>query len=421
MQLSESTILAIILVSLIGSYLIDTIADHLNLKCLNRELPKEFLGYYDNQKYLDSQEYLKTNTRFGFITASFDLAVVLIFWFSGGFNYIDSLVRSFGYGPILSGLLFVGILMGLKLIISLPFNIYSTFVIEEKFGFNKTTPLLFISDFFKTIGLSILIGGILLSIIFWFLDAAGDLGWILCWIASTLFLFIIQYVVPTVIMPLFNKFKPLEDGPLKESIMDYAASIDFSLSNIFVMDGSKRSSKSNAFFAGFGKNKRIVLFDTLISEQTPQELVAVLAHEMGHYKKRHIIKRMILTIFQLGIIFYLMSLFISRQSLFAVFYVQEPSVYAGLIFFGMLYTPIDLILSVFMQISSRKDEIQADQFAAQTLETREPLITALKKLSAHNLSNLLPHPFYVFLNYSHPPVIQRIRLLQSYKPEHSAG
>ncbi len=416
MQLSESMILAIILVSLIGSYLIDTIADHLNLKCLNKELPKEFLGYYDNQKYLDSQDYLKTNTRFGFITASFDLAVIFIFWFSGGFNYIDGLVRSFGYGPIISGLFFVGILMGLKLIISLPFNIYSTFVIEERFGFNKTTPILFISDFFKTIGLSILIGGILLSIIFWFLDAAGTTGWILCWIASTLFLFIIQYVVPTVIMPLFNKFKPLDDGPLKTDIMDYAASIDFSLSNIFVMDGSKRSSKSNAFFAGFGKNKRIVLFDTLISEQTPQELVAVLAHEMGHYKKKHIIKRMILTIFQLGIIFYLMSLFISSQSLFTVFYVQEPSVYAGLIFFGMLYTPIDLILSVFLQISSRKDEIQADQFAAQTLEAPQPLITALKKLSAHNLSNLLPHPFYVFLNYSHPPVIQRIKLLQNYQP-----
>ena len=414
MDLSESAITAIILITLIGSHLIDIIADILNLNNLKRTLPDEFCGYYNQQRYRDSQDYLKTNTRFGFITSGVDLAVILVFWFSGGFRFLDNFVRSLEYGTILSGLLFIGILLGLKLAISLPFSLYSTFVIEEKFGFNKTTPVLFFTDLFKSIVLSAVIGGILLSIIFWFLDYAGSTGWVWCWGASILFLFMIQYLVPTVIMPLFNKFEPLEDGGLKKAILDYAASIDFPLNNIFVMDGSKRSRKSNAFFTGFGKNKRIVLFDTLIKEQTTEELVAVLAHEMGHFKKKHIIKRMALTILQMGIVFYLMSVFLSNEGLFSAFFVEEPSVYAGLIFFGMLYSPIDLVLSIFFQISSRKDEYEADRYAAVTLKNSSALISALKKLSAHNLSNLLPHPFYVFLNYSHPPVLDRIHSLKNY-------
>ena len=214
-------------------------------------------------------------------------------------------------------------------------------------------------------------------------------------------------------MPLFNKFTPLEDGPLKESILNYAKSIDFALSNIFVMDGSKRSRKSNAFFTGFGKNKRIVLFDTLIKEQSIEELVSVLAHEMGHFKKKHIIKRLISGIFQMGFVFYLISIFISNEGLFHAFFMKEISIYAGLIFFGMLYSPIDLFLSILLQISSRKDEYEADRFAAETIKDNMPLINALKKLSAHNLSNLTPHPFYVFLNYSHPPVLERINTLKS--------
>ena len=212
---------------------------------------------------------------------------------------------------------------------------------------------------------------------------------------------------------MFNRFSPLEKGPLKDAIFDYAQSIDFTLSNIFVMDGSKRSSKSNAFFTGFGKNKRIVLFDTLIKEQTIEELVSVLAHEMGHFKRKHIIKRMGVGILQMGFIFYLISIFISHQGLFHAFYMKEMSIYAGLIFFGMLYSSIDLFLSTLVQISSRKDEYEADQFAAETTRDHQPLITALKKLSVHNLSNLTPHPFYVFLNYSHPPVLERINALKS--------
>jgi STE24 endopeptidase len=414
MQLSENVITAVILFSLIGSFLINLIADVLNLRYVKDDLPQEFKGIYDTQKYLKSQEYLKTNTRFGYITSIFDLTIVLTFWFAGGFAFLDTLVRSLGLGHIITGLLYIGILMGTRMVLSLPFTIYNTFGIEERFGFNKTTPFLFVQDLFKSICLSVIIGAAVLAPILWFLNSAGSMGWIFCWIAGTLFLFTIQYIVPTWIMPLFNRFTPLEDGPLKDAIFSYARSIQFPLAQIFIMDGSKRSSKSNAFFTGFGRNRRIVLFDTLVKEQSVDELVAVLAHEMGHFKKKHIIKRIGLSILQMGLIFYLMSLFLSNQALFNAFYVTTPSVYAGLIFFGLLYTPIDLVLSVFMQISSRKDEYEADRFAAVSLKDSAALISALKKLSVHNLSNLLPHPFYVFLNYSHPPVMERIRALKTY-------
>ncbi len=413
MQLSEQSITLIILVTLIGSYLLDKVADFLNLGSLNQPLPEEFNDHFDQQKYSDSQDYLKTNTKFGFITSSFDLVIILSFWFSGGFQFIDSVVRSFHFGSITSGLIFTGILLFLRLLISLPFSIYSTFVIEEKFGFNKTTPRLFIMDLVKSVFLSAVLGGILLSLILGLFEFGGHFAWIMCWGASAIFLLCVQYIVPTWIMPLFNKFEPLEDGPLKEAIVGYATSIDFKLANIFVMDGSKRSSKSNAFFTGFGKNKRIVLFDTLIKEQTIEELVSILAHEMGHYKKKHILKHMGLGVLQMGIIFYLISIFISHESLFQAFFMKEVSIYAGLIFFGMLYSPIDFFLSIILQIFSRRDEYEADCFAAETTGNSLPLITALKKLSAHNLSNLTPHPFYVFLNYSHPPVLERINTLKN--------
>lgn len=414
MYLSQNTITGIILVTLIGAFLLNSLADLLNLNNIKEDLPDEFTGHFDHQKYLKSQHYLKATTRFGFIVSTTDLLVLLIFWFVGGFEKTDLFVRSFGYGPVITGLLFTGLLVFLKMVLSLPFSLYSTFVIEERFGFNKTTPKLFMTDLIKSILLSILLGGSLLALILWFLEVGGSQAWLICWGVSTLFLLSVQYIVPTWIMPLFNKFTPLAEGELKSAIMEYADSIQFSLSNIFVMDGSKRSSRSNAFFTGFGKNKRIVLFDTLIEEQTTEELVAVLAHEMGHFKKKHILKRMGWGIIQMGFIFYLLSLFISHTPLFNSFFISTPSIYAGLVLFGMLYSPIDLFVSIIMQISSRKDEYEADHFAAATTRNSLPLINALKKLSVHNLSNLTPHPFYVFLNYSHPPVLERIQRLKKW-------
>jgi STE24 endopeptidase len=415
MIFSQHFITALILVTLIGGYLIDSLAEYLNIAHLTPNLPQEFSDVYDTDKYARSQEYLKVNTRFGFITASFDLFILLIFWFGGGFGVLDTFVRGFGQSNIITGLLFIGILLLLKLLISLPFSLYATFVIEEKFGFNRTTPGLFFKDLVKSVVLSLVLGGFFLCVILWFFESFGPLAWILCWMAGGLFIMAIQYIVPTWIMPLFNKFTPLEPGPLKEAIFNYARSIDFSLSHIFVMDGSKRSGKSNAFFTGFGKNKRIVLFDTLIKQQSVEELVAVIAHEMGHFKKKHIIRRLVVSILQMGVIFFLVSLFISHEGLFHAFFVDRVSIYAGLIFFGMLYSPIDLFLSLVMQVSSRRDEYEADRFAAMTTGSPHHLVSALKKLSANNLANLTPHPFYVFLNYSHPPILERIRALGKIK------
>jgi STE24 endopeptidase len=404
---------AIIFLTLIIDYALDLGADFLNLKSLDSELPGEFKGVYDAEAYRKSQEYTRVGTRFGFVTSTFDLAVVLLFWFAGGFNYLDQIVRSWKLGSIGTGLVYVGILTLLQMLLSSPFSIYSTFVIEERFGFNKTTPVTFVTDMLKGLALSVALGGPLLAGILAFFEYAGPYAWLYCWIVTTVFMLFIQFIAPTWIMPIFNKFKPLEEGELKEKILSYARSINFPLQGIFVMDGSRRSSKSNAFFTGFGKNKRIALFDTLIASHTVSELVAILAHEIGHYKKKHVLKGMVVGILHMGVIFFLLSIFISHQGLFDAFYMEHPSIYAGLIFFGLLYTPVESLLSIFMQALSRKNEYEADRFAVETIEQPETMVQALKKLSVHNLSNLTPHPFYVFLNYSHPPILKRIRAIQS--------
>lgn len=402
----------IILATLLVDFVLDLTSNYLNLKSLSRELPEEFEGVYDEDTYAKSQEYTKVRTKFGFITGGFDLLLLLGFWFSGGFNWLDLWVRSWEFGDLLTGLLYIGIIMVAKTLIQLPFSIYSTFVIEERFGFNKTTPKTFIMDMVKGLGLGLVIGTPLLAGILWFFMYAGDLAWVYAWGAVTAFTLLMQYVAPTWIMPLFNKFTPLEEGELRTAIEEYTDQVNFPLQGLFVIDGSRRSSKSNAFFTGFGKNKRVALYDTLIENHTVDELVAVLAHEIGHYKKKHIIKGMVTSILQTGVMFFLLSVFLNAEGLFNAFYMDNMSVYAGLIFFGMLYAPIDMILSVFMQMISRKHEFEADAFAAQTTGQPEDMIATLKKLSKDNLSNLTPHSLYVFLNYSHPPVLERIRSLR---------
>ena len=405
----------IILATLLASYLLDLITEIINLKALREELPEEFADVYDREKYRKSQAYTRERTRFGLLTSSFGLLVTLVFWFAGGFNYLDEIVRSWSLGPIWTGLLYIGILILARSAISLPFSIYSTFAIEERYGFNKTTPKTFILDLIKGTALGIVIGGAVLAGVLYFFEYAGPYAWLYCWIAVTLFSLVMQFIAPTWIMPLFNKFTPLEEGDLRSAIMDYARSVKYPLENLFVMDGSKRSSKSNAFFTGFGKHKRIALFDTLIENQTVSEIVAVLAHEIGHFKKKHILQSMVIGILHTGVMFYLLSIFLSHQGLFEAFYMENAAatpIYAGLIFFGMLFSPIEMILSVFMQIFSRKNEFEADRYAAETTGDPESMVSALKKLSAHNLSNLTPHPLYVFLNYSHPPVLERIRAIR---------
>jgi STE24 endopeptidase len=403
----------IILITLVSSYILHIITNLLNLKSLHNKLPEEFQDTYNDKEYSKSQKYTRVNTKFGFITSSINLAIILFFWFPGGFNYLDNIVRTYHLGEIWTGLLYIGILLMLKSIISLPFSIYHTFVIEERFGFNRTTVKTFILDILKMFLLAIIIGAPLLAGLIFFFDYAGEYAWFYCWTATTIFLLFIQYIAPTWIMPLFNKFTPMEEGELKTAITSYTQSIKFPLKGIFVMDGSKRSSKSNAFFTGFGNNKRIALFDTLIEKHTVSELVTIMAHEIGHYKKKHILKSLIISIIHSGVVFYLLSIFLSHKGLFDAFYMENISIYAGLLFFSLLYSPIEIILSILLQIFSRKNEYEADRFAVNTTKNALSFISALKKLSAHNLSNLTPHPFYVFLNYSHPPVLKRIETIRA--------
>ncbi len=405
----------VILSALLLDYLIGLITNIQNLRSLSPELPKEFEGVYDAETYAKSQQYTRVRTQFGFITGTFDVFLLLVFWFYGGFNFLDQWLRGFPFSELTYGLLFIGILVIAKSIISLPFSIYSTFVIEEQFGFNKTSPKTFVLDLLKGMLLGALIGIPLLAGILAFFMYAGDWAWLYAWAAVTLFSLVMQYVAPTWIMPLFNKFTPLEEGELRNEIEEYTEKVDFNLSGLFVIDGSKRSSKSNAFFTGFGKNKRVALYDTLIENHTTQELVAVLAHEIGHYKKKHIIKGMVISVVHTAVLFFLLSIFLEERGLFDAFYMDQMSVYAGLVFFGMLYAPIEMILSIFMQMSSRKHEFEADAYAVETTGNKQDMISTLKKLSKDNLSNLTPHPWYVFLNYSHPPVLERIRAIKALK------
>lgn len=402
----------IILAAILIEFVLDIVSNWLNLKALSPKLPDEFKEVYDKDTYATSQEYTRVNTKFGFITGTFDLILLLLFWFAGGFNWLDQWARAFDFGVIGTGLIFIGALSIGKMVLSLPFGIYSTFVIEERFGFNKTTVKTYITDMLKGLLLSALIGAPLLAGIIAFFEYGGTWAWAYAWLAVTLFSLAIQYIAPTWIMPLFNTFEPLEDGELRKAIESYADKVDFPLQGIYVMDGSKRSAKSNAFFTGFGKNKRIALFDTLIKNHTTEELVAVLAHEIGHFKKKHIVKNMGVSILHTAVMFGLLSVFLQVPALFDAFFMEEMSVYTGLLFFGLLYSPVETILGIFMQVTSRKYEYEADEYAAKTISEPEEMVDVLKKLSKDNLSNLTPHPFYVFLNYSHPPVLKRIERIR---------
>ena len=410
-----NTFAIIILAALVLDFSLKLVSDLLNLKSLKQELPPFLQDIYNQEDYRKSQEYLRTTTRFGLVDSSFTLLILLAFWFSGGFNWFDRVVTGWNLVPVVTGLLYIGILLFAYSLIKLPFDIYSTFVIEERFGFNKTTRRTFLLDMLKGFILALLLGGLLLAGILALFQYVGIYAWVYCWAAMVIFSLAMQYVAPTWIMPLFNKYTPMAEGELKEAILKYTGSVNFPIKNIFVMDGSKRSSKSNAFFTGFGRNKRIALFDTLIAQHSVPEMVAVLAHEVGHYKKKHILQGMIISIVHTGVLFFLLSLFLTSPGLYQAFGIGYQPIYAGLLFFGLLYTPIELVLSVVMQMLSRKNEYEADRFAAKTIDEPNNLIVALKKLSATNLSNLTPHPFYVFLNYSHPPLLQRIQAIQKTK------
>ena len=404
-----NTFLIIIIIALVAEYLLGIVSNLLNLSALKPEPPEGLQDIYEPDQYKKSQQYTRDNTGYDIVTSSFDLAVLVTFWFFGGFNQMDLLVRGWELPEIVTGIMYIGILGLVYTVITFPFGAYHTFVIEAAFGFNKTTLSTFVMDRLKELALAIVLGAPIIGLIIGFFEYAGGFAWLYAWVALTVVTVFVQFVAPTWIMPIFNKFTPLGQGELRDAIFEYANSVDFKIDNIFVVDGSNRSSKANAFFTGFGKNKRIALFDTLIENHTVPELVAVLAHEIGHYKKRHIIQGMVVSIIHTGVIFFLLSIFLESQGLFDAFFIDEKSVYTGLVFFGLLYTPIEVVLSVVMQAISRKHEYEADRWSVQTFGHPSELAQALRKLSKENLSNLAPHPFYVSLNYSHPPLLQRIQ------------
>ena len=405
----------IILAALVLEFALKLISDLLNLKSARSELPGILQGIYQPEEYRKSQEYMRVNTRFSLVESGFTLLVLLAFWFSGGFSWFDRVVTAWSLPPVISGLLYIGILLFVYSVLKLPFSLYDTFVIEAHFGFNKTTRRTFFTDLVKGFLLGLLLGGTVLAGILSLFQYVGIYAWVYCWIALVLFSLVMQYVAPTWIMPLFNKYTPMPEGELKEAILKYTGSVNFPIKNIFVMDGSKRSTKSNAFFTGYGRNKRIALFDTLIAQHTVPEMVSMLAHEVGHYKKKHIIQGMLISIVHTGGLFFLLSVFLSAPGLYQAFGITHQPIYAGLLFFGLLYTPLELVLSILMQMLSRQNEYEADRFAAETIDDPQNMIDALKKLSSTNLSNLTPNSFFVFLNYSHPPLLQRIQAITKLK------
>ena len=403
----------LLLAAIVAIYLIDLVANFLNLRTLRRSLPEEFKGVYDESNYHRLQGYTAASTQFEVIESTFNLIVLVVFWLAGGFNYLDQLVRGAGLGPIVTGLLYFGAIWIARFIISRPFDLYDTFVLEEKFGFNKTTPAVFIADQFKGILVTALTAGPLAAIVLALLEYTGDRAWIYGWAATSFIMLLLMYLAPVVIMPLFNKFTPLEESELREAILDYAREADFRIEGVFVMDGSKRSSKSNAFFTGFGRHRKIVLFDTLIEKHTVPELVAVLAHEVAHFKKKHIQQRLIAGILAVGLFFFLASSLIRSPTLFAMFRVEGMSVYCGLLLFIVVFKPFSLLISLVQSAWSRANEYAADRFAVETTGSPGPLADALIKLSRDNLANLAPHPLYVVLYHSHPPMLQRLDAIRS--------
>ena len=403
--------LILILVFLIGNYLLELVARMLNLRALSPELPEEFRGLMDAEKYRRSQEYIRDCGHFRGIRASVNLAATLGFLLFGGFPWAERLSRA-GGSTIVTGVLFLGICAFLSHVIDLPFDMWKTFRIEQKYGFNRTTWRTFVLDLIKGLLLGALLGGAVAAAILWLFTTMGASAWLYAWGAVTGFQVVILFVAPVLIMPLFNKYTPLPDGELRSTLETYIHAQQFKMRGLFTMDGSRRSTRSNAFFTGFGRFRRIVLFDTLIQKHTVPELLTVVAHEMGHYKKRHVLLFLLQSLVACGLIFALLPLFLYNDALAAAFGMPHATVYAGLVFFGFLFTPISVVLGIFTNAVSRRCEYQADAYAAQTTGQPEALIAALKKLNVDNYGHLTPHPFVVALSYSHPPVLERIRAIR---------
>ena len=402
----------IIVSAIILEYLLSSIGSILDIRSITPEIPKDFQVAYDKEKYAKSQEYLKARTKFGLISSTFSLILIMIVIHTGIFGHLNDFVNAQTDHYLFRGLLFIAIIYFFQDIISIPFSIYSTFVIEQKFGFNKTTIGLFISDKFKGYAIFIVLGSIIIAPILFLFHSYPIYGWLIAWSLLTVFMIAIQPVFIHVISPMFNKFTPLDDGELRTAIEKYTKLINFPLARIDIMDGSKRSAHSNAYFSGFGKSRRIAIFDTLVDKHSTEEIVSVVAHEVGHYKLKHIIQGTVIGIIETGVMLFVFSKIMNDLDLFSVFGVDELSVHAGLIFFSMLYAPVSMVTSIISSIISRQNEFSADKYSYETTNNKEALISMLIGLAANNLAHLTPHPFKVFLTYSHPPVLDRIEAIQ---------
>lgn len=408
--MTPQTLFIIIIAILVIDFIIDKYIDYLNAKHFNDKIPTELNDVYNEEEYYKSQAYKKENYKFSLITSTFSLLLTLAFFIFKGFAWIDKIARDINDNEIIISLIFFGIIMIGSDIISTPLSFYQNFVIEEKYGFNKSTKKLFFTDKLKGWFLTIMIGGGILALIVWFYQQTGNYFWIYTWIFIGVFSIFMTLFYSSLIVPLFNKQTPLEKGELKSAIENFAKKVGFNLDKIFVIDGSKRSTKANAYFSGFGSKKRIVLYDTLINDLETDEIVAVLAHEVGHYQRKHVFINMILSLLLTGVTLYILSLFINNPVLSKALSVNQPSFHIGLIAFGVLYNPISEITGILMNYLSRKFEYQADNYAKEKFNAKA-LISSLKKLSKNSLSNLTPHKANVFVHYSHPTLLQRINNL----------
>lgn len=400
----------ILLIYLLGS-LLDRILSWLNMRHHQRELPTELADYMDAEAYAKAYDYHRTNFRFGLLRSGLSIALTTALLASGGFGWLDEQLRQFTEHAIWLPLLYFGVLFILSDLLSLPFSWYQTFTIEEKFGFNKTTPRTFWLDKLKGYVLTIVLGGLVMGILLWLVAELGEGFWLWFWLFISLFTLFMNVFYTSLLLPLFNKLTPLETGELREKIETYSQQVRFPLDNILVMDGSRRSAKANAFFSGLGKQKKVVLFDTLVEKHSQEELVAVLAHEVGHYKKRHIVLGYVLSVLQTGLVLFLLSLFILSPDLSLALGAETYGIHLNLIAFGILYSPISLVIGLMMNLLSRKNEYEADAYAAETYAA-PPLREALIRLHTDSLANLTPHPWFVFFHYSHPPLLSRLAALK---------
>ena len=411
MIINPETLFNVLITIIVLNFLKDSILDYLNSTYFNNEIPEIISDIYDNEKYLKSQEYKKTQYKFNRISSIYSLLILLLFFYFDGFLIVDNYCRSLFDSEIVISLSFFGIIYFGNDILSIPFSLYYTFIIEERFGFNKTSFKTFINDKLKSWLLTILFGGGILCFIILQFESVGQNFWIVAWVFMSILTVLIQGLYAQIIVPLFNKQTKLEDGELKSEIEKYSTNVGFNLSNIFVIDGSKRSTKANAYFSGFGKQKRVTLYDTLINKLNKQQIVAVIAHEIGHYKKNHIIFNLLFSIIQTGIMLYILSLLIYMPIFSEALNIENHSFHIALVTFSILYTPISEISSLIFNLFSRKFEHEADEYADKSFDGKY-LIQALKVLTKDSLSNLTPHPKYVWWHYSHPTLLERINQLR---------